>query len=700
MADELNAVGSEDGTAPVGTVEGRRALARKLNELFSVYEKERKGAEAQWMLNLRQFLGKWDIAIAEAIPAGASHAYPKITRVKVMALVARLMSLLFPAGEKNWALEASRMPNLPVETLQAELEKWQAANQGAAPTQSVLDSLVSHAAKDMAALMERFIDDQLEDVDPYATTSYQQLVRKVVHSAVLYGPGVIKGPLTIKDTITKYELDAGGMAQIVELDGFRPYMEWVPCWQYYPEMSAQNFEQMSGEFQRHSYSRAHAARLATRADFDGDAIRKYLEQHQEGDDTKPTYQTELDALGGQNVNTTQGQKGKFRVLEFWGTMPGRALQAAGVREIDEADLDLEVRFTAWVLGDQLIKVSKNPYPEGTKTFHQFIFEEDEVNLLGSGLPPIMRDSQLGVSTFTRMLVDNASVVCGPNLEIDLEVLSPSQTDYSIRSFKAWLKEGGTSGQRAVQSVSFDSHIPELRETIDLFLKFADAETFVSPMTGGDLENVPGEAMRTTGGASMVYANAALPFRDIVRNFDRFTVSVIHSLVQWNTIFNDRRDELAGDTRPVAKGATSLMAKEVRSYALDQLAQTLTPEDSMYIDRKELLNERLSVRDLPRDVLMVDDEELKRRQDAAAQEAQAAQQQQMQQFGAMLEQMRADTLKSASQAQKNLDTGEAKVFDSLVKAIEAGRPLDELAAIANRAGASRQPATQQLPATAA
>jgi hypothetical protein len=252
----------------------------------------------------------------------------------------------------------------------------------------------------------------------------------------------------------------------------------------------------------------------------------------------------------------------------------------------------------------------------------------------------------------------------------------------------WLKEGGSTNQRAVQSVSFDSHIPELLQIINTFRGFADDETFVSPVTNGDLEGVPGEAMRTTGGASMVYGNAALPFRDIVRNFDRFTTSVIGALVSWNLVFNEDRAALMGDTRPVPRGATSLMAKEVRAFTLDQLATTLTPEERIYIDERELLRERLSSRDLPLDRLMASPEEVQRRQDANAQAASTAAQQATAMFAATLENLRSDTIKQTTQAQKNLDSADVAVFEALLAALTAGASTDELAAIAARTNASR------------
>ena len=666
----------------------RRTLGEQLSKRFDVYKTERSGAERQWMENLRQFLGKYDPEREQTIEKGRSRAYPKRTRVKCVSMVSRLMSLLFPAGEKNWRLTASPVPNLPADTLVEALQRWQQENPDAQPTQETLDRLVHSTAKEIARLQETIIDDQLQDVSAAGACDYETLVRKVVFSGVLYGPGVIKGPLVQRETATQYRL-TNGVPQVVEVEAFRPYLEFVPCWNYYPDMSAPEFEQMEGEFQRHIYSRHQLLQLAKRPDFDGEAIREFVRQHPEGNYERSSHENEMQSIGGQGTNTAVGAKGKYELLEYWGSCRASELREAGADDLDEADTGEEdVRFTAWLLGRQIIKLAKNPMPEGTKVFHQFVFEEDEVNLLGSGLPPIMRDSQLAVSSFARMLIDNASTVCGPNVEVDMDILSPAQTDHSIRPFKVWMKEGGTNSQRAVQSVSFDSHIPELLTAIQQFDEFADAETFISPVTGGDVTGVSGEALRTTGGASMIMGAAALPFRDIVRNFDRFTVSVITALVRWNQMFSPVADRLQGDVRPVAQGATSLMAKEVRGNALDQLAATLSEEERVFIDTKALLVERLRARDLPTADLLVDEQEVERRQQAAAEAQQRAQQQQDQMFQANLEDLSADAMKSLAQAQKNLDTADVAVFKAIVEAMKNGASPAELARIAGSARQSR------------
>src|SRR5882672_6728273 len=97
-----------------------RGLGLKLKSRFTVYSNDRRVVECQWMRNLRQYRGVYDPE--QPMDPDASRAYPKITRVKVVSLVSRLMSLLFPADEENWGLEPSPVPSLDETQLNAMLQ--------------------------------------------------------------------------------------------------------------------------------------------------------------------------------------------------------------------------------------------------------------------------------------------------------------------------------------------------------------------------------------------------------------------------------------------------------------------------------------------------------------------------------------------------------------------------------------------------
>ena len=115
-------------------------------------------------------------------------------------------------------------------------------------------------------------------------------------------------------------------------------------------------------------------------------------------------------------------------------------------------------------------------------------------------------------------------------------------------------------------------------------------------------------------------------KDDVRSFDRFVKSLIGSLVRWNMEFSER-DDIKGDFQVQAKGSISLVAKEVRGAALDQLVSTLSPRERVMIDERGLLEDRFKARDLPLDRIKDQDEAQQALDQFDQQQAQAAQVQQ-------------------------------------------------------------------------
>lgn len=644
-----------------------RQLGAKMRDRFACYVNDRRETEQQWLRNLRQYLGKYDPEVP--IEPDQSRAYPKVTRVKVVSMVSRLMSLLFPADEANWSLEPSPVPSLDQARLDAMLQAWGAQAPNEPVTQESLDKFLATYAADRTRRLGEIITDQLKDIGDYGAKEYSALVRKVVASATRYSMGVLKGPMTLETSERRVVVNPQtGMPEINNRTRYRPYFEFVPVWDYYPDMSAKSFDQMDGQFHRHVFSKHQLLNLAKRADFNGDEIRKFVAANPDGNCVQQNYENDIRAMA--NDKSVRTSVNKYEVIEWWGFVTGQDLAAAGV-EVADALLPTEIKATLWILDRVVIKAARDPFPEGTQTYHQFIFEDDEVNLCGSGLPPIVRDSQLGVSSAARMLMDNASVVCGPQVEVNDALLSPNQ-DARVKPFQVWHRDEDAPDNAgpAVRELKFSAYIPELSGVINLFKEFADEETFVGPMTGGDMTGAPSEAMRTTGGASMLMGNAALPFRDIVRNFDAFTTSVIFSLVKWNELFNTDED-IFGDVRPVPRGATSLIAKELRAFALDNLANTMTEGERMYIDLKALAKHRLLVRDLPLNELMVSDAEAARREEAAEQQASQQAQLQVQLLQKQIAQYTADTFKATTQGQKNLDAGQVAVFNAVLGALEKG-----------------------------
>ncbi len=663
------------------------ALGKRLFSTFGAYEKDRKDLEEQWLKNLRQFRGVYDPDIEKSIPDDRSKAYPKVTRTKVIGTVARLMEMLFPQTDKNFKVDPSPLPTLSEPDLQKVLDAVTAASAeaGVEVTDEAIERAIWEFAKAKAERLTLEIEDQLDEID------YVTLARRVVFSAVLYGPGILKGPMVVKTEGRTWTKDPyTGRLKASTYEKRQPYFEHIPVWNWYPDLSAKSLEHMDGSFQRHIMTRAQVLALTKRPDFNKDAVERWLANNTTGNFKERHWEVALRSRGDRgNVADLSGRK--YELLEYWGRVSGHDLAACGV-SVSQDKLGSEIECNIWMIGDSIIKAILNPYDEKARMYHVFIYEEDDINLLGVGLPAVMRDSQLGIAEAARMVLDNGGAVCGPVLELDPSVLMPGQS-LDIHAYKTFLREPGADpAQKGVNSVSIDSHIPELIAIIELFMSFADTEAALPPPALGDTSKSGKEPYRTSSGTSMLLGAAALPIRDTVRNFDKFTVSFIDSLVAWNMEFNPN-EKIKGDYTTVPRASTSLVAKEVRGMNLDQFLVTLTPDEKVYLSTKKTLIERMKVRDLPTDILE-DDNVVKQKLEENARNAQAAAAAQDAMLRAEIRTQVAGAFKDIMLGLKAQTGANVDTFNAIMEGVLNAREADDTAGKGARPSKPAVPASER------
>jgi len=107
----------------------------------------------------------------------------------------------------------------------------------------------------------------------------------------------------------------------------------------------------------------------------------------------------------------------------------------------------------------------------------------------------------------------------------------------------------------------------------------------------------------------------------------------------------------------------LVSKEVRGAALDQLVQTMDPEDKALLKRVKMLRERFRVRDLPTDIIVNDDEAEQILAGMAEQQCQMVQAEQMM-AQAQMAKTQADTQVQQVKAQKEMATIEPTILEIL------------------------------------
>lgn len=594
------------------------ALGDELLGEFQQAKEQRRETESRWLQDLRQYRGQYEADEIEAIGPLRSKSFVRKTRVKVKTVDARVQDLLFPAGtEKNWNVDPTPKPTLSPDQMVAVRQRLTETTQGAPITRTMMDAAVTEWAKTRAKAMSRTIDDQL------AEAKYKAVCIKAIHSGNLYGTGIVKGPLVERKVRTRF-VNAGGRWSQQSESYVVPFVDYVPLWRFFPDMGATELDKCRFVYELHSMTKHEMAGLASRKTFSKERIVDYIKRNPKGVPSFMLHEAELRQIGERA--TTQGAlDGRYDVLERWGWLDGEQLRSVGVA-VPEDRVHESFFSNVWMLPDgQVIKAVLQPINGITWPYHIYYFDKDESSFFPEGLASIMRDDQKMLNAATRLMLDNAAITAGPMLEVAAGLLENTDKINEMHPWKIWVRNNTAPGNRAVHAITLESRLGDLSSMAAMFENNADEVTAVPRYMSG--ENATSGAAGTSSGLSMLIGNVNIVIKDLIGSWDDgVTSSFIKGMYFWNMQFNPD-DEIKGDFDVKAKGTASLVAKEVRTRQLNDLANMTANEfDAPSIKRHKLNQLRAEANELS-DVVYTD-EEMKAMQESAEAKAQREMQQQM------------------------------------------------------------------------
>lgn len=638
-------------------------LGSALLDEFREAELLRREAEERWLRDLRQYKGQYEPA--EEAKMRGSKAFMRKTRVKVESVDARLMDLLFPANrERNFSVEATPEPSIPEPLRKRIIAMLAEANGNQQPDRDTIKRAIKAAADAAASKMGKRIDDQL------AEAKYRDVAREVLHSGNLFGTGVLKGPLVNRRQRVCYAWDKKVGKFVQQTRSFAaPFLAYVPIWRWYPDMTVSNMADGRYAWEHHRLSRAALAELASIPSFDKGRIRSHILANPDGLIQDRTYEQELRTMGDQVYVGTQTKTGQYDVFERWGWIEGDKLKGCGL-SIPE-DREHEAFFAnIWILPTgEVIKAVLQPIEGVEWPYHLYYFDKDETSVFGEGLAAIMRGDQAMLNAAVRMLLDNAAVTAGPQFEVFVPAFPANANLTDIHPFKVWPRIGGDFQYPAVRQLQFNSHMPELISVMQLFDTNADEITAIPKFSYGD--NPQKGAAGTASGLSMLLAQANIALKDRVIAYDEgITKPFITALYHWNMKFSND-DTIKGDYDVVARGAASLVAKEVRGQALQQFAVSAQPEQRMFIKWQQLTAQQADSLDLAN--VVMNEEEAR----AAMNDPAQMQQQQMQQQAQQIALATAQAKLAETQAKAAL--AEATAMNKRLEAVYAAMQAAGVAA---------------------
>ena len=619
----------------VGIIQGR----------FYQAEEARNSDERRWLKAYENYRGLYNKTV-KFRESEKSRIFVKITKTKVLAAYGQLVDVIFGTGKFPIGIQETKIPegelgqaNLDINNPLAGLESPQtnlelpddignridnpydvgyegdgrtlkpgatfglgvfsepiedqvAENlvEGFSPNPQALE--ISPAQK-AARRMEKLIHDQIDE------SKGSSEIRNALLEASLLGTGIIKGPFNFNKKLNKWKVGEDGERNYSPLEVRVPRIEFVSCWDFYPDPSATSIEECEYVVHRHKMNKSQLRQLRNMPYFNEDAIRNCL---MEG----PNYQ-EKDFESQLKDDARQDEyQSNFEVIEYWGIMDAEYAREVGI-ELDDSidDLD-EVQINAWVCGSQLLRAVINPFTPYRLPYHAFPYERNPYNFFGIGVAENMDDSQQIMNGHARMAVDNLAMAGSLVFDVDESALVGGQS-MEIYPGKIFRRQAGMPGQ-AIHGVKFPNTAPENMMMFDKFRQLADEQTGIPSYSHG--QTGVQSMTRTASGMSMLLGAASLNIKTVVKNLDDFLLRPLgESFFQWNMQFFEGSLDVEGDLEVRATGTNSLMQKEVRSQRLTMFLQTAqSPAIAPFVKISKLVSELAYSLDLDPDEILNDPEE--------------------------------------------------------------------------------------------
>ncbi len=462
--------------------------------------------------------------------------------------------------------------------------------EGYNPNPQVLE--ISPAQK-AARRMEKLIHDQIDE------SKGSSEIRSSLLESALLGTGIVKGPFNFNKKLNKWDMSDEGERTYNPLEVRVPRIEFVSCWDFYPDPSATSIEECEYIVHRHKMNKSQLRQLRNMPYFDKDAIRACLVEgpnYEEKD-----FESQLKDDARQDDYQTN-----FEVMEYWGIMDAEYAREVGIKLDDSIDDLDEVQINAWICGNQLLRAVINPFTPYRIPYHAFPYERNPYNFFGIGVAENMDDSQQIMNGHARMAVDNLAMAGSLVFDVDESALVGGQS-MEIYPGKIFRRQAGMPGQ-AIHGLKFPNTAPENMMMFDKFRQLADEQTGIPSYSHG--QTGVQSMTRTASGMSMLLGASSLNIKTVVKNLDDFLLRPLgEAFFQWNMQFFEGSLDVKGDLEVKATGTNSLMQKEVRSQRLTMFLQTAqSPAIAPFVKISKLVSELAYSLDLDPDEILNDPEE--------------------------------------------------------------------------------------------
>ena len=627
-------------------MEQRSNLVGIVKSRFTVAEDSRRSDESRWLRAYENYRGLYNKSV-KFRDSEKSRIFVKITKTKVLAAFGQLVDVIFGTGKFPIGIAETKIPEgelasahldtqtgapgiestmgggeLPddignrienpydvgyegdgkvlkpgatfqkgifEETLEDKVEDQLV--EGFSPIPTVLE--ISPAQK-AARRMEKLIHDQIDE------SKGSSEIRNALLESSLLGTGIVKGPFNFNKKLHKWDTGEDGERTYNPLEVRVPRIEFVSCWDFYPDPAATSIEECEYVIHRHKLNKSQLRQLRNMPYFDEDAIRNCIQMGANYEEKSFESHLKDDARADEDYQTN------FEVLEYWGIMDAEYEREVGIDISDDIDDLDEVQINAWICGNSLLRAVVNPFTPYRIPYHAFPYERNPYNFFGIGVAENMDDSQQIMNGHARMAVDNLAMAGSLVFDVDESALVGGQS-MEIYPGKIFRRQAGMPGQ-AIHGLKFPNTAPENMMMFDKFRQLADEQTGIPSYSHG--QTGVQSMTRTASGMSMLLGASSLNIKTVVKNLDDFLLRPLgEAFFQWNMQFFEGGLDVKGDLEVKATGTNSLMQKEVRSQRLTTFLQTVqNPAVAPFVKISKLISELAYSLDLDPDEVLNDPEE--------------------------------------------------------------------------------------------
>ena len=612
-----------------------------INSRFDSAEDARNSDEKRWITAFENYRGLYK-KNQKFRESEKSRVFVKITKTKVLAAFGQLVDVIFGTGKFPIGISETRIPegelaqaHLDINNPQPGIETsepqeipddignriddpydvgYEGDGRVLGPGSTFMQGEVSEPIEDQVPLkegaipipnipevnpaqeaarrMERLVHDQIEE------SNGSSEIRNALLEAALLGTGIVKGPFNFNKRLNKWTTTPQGR-EYSPVDVRVPRIEFVSCWDFYPDPSATDMDEAEYVIHRHRMNRSQIRALRNMPYFDEDAIRECLQQGPNYVDRG--YESHL-----RDDNNAYDTETTFEVLEYWGIMDAEYAKEAGIELPDDIDELDEVQINAWVCGNKLLRAVVNPFTPFRLPYNAFPYERNPYNFFGIGVAENMDDSQQIMNGHARMAIDNLALAGSLVFDVDESALVGGQ-NMEVYPGKVFRRQAGMPGQ-SIYGLKFPNTAPENMMMFDRFRQLADEQTGIPSYSHG--QTGVQSMTRTASGMSMLLGASSLNIKTVIKNLDDFLLKPLgEAYYQWNMQFHEGDLDIEGDLEVKATGTNSLMQKEVRSQRLTMFLQTAqNPAIAPFVKISKLVSELAYSLDLDPDEILNDPEE--------------------------------------------------------------------------------------------